>query len=419
LPCAFIIYDIKNYQFGVEIGFQIPFNNELYIKDLFPIILWIAFLNTVSSIVLCIGKKRGKNFSANQLISSPKRAPFVVLACVVMIVSYVKSVSTLQAFAAPSESNGNFTSYATILVSDTVFLVLFSLWVYTYSDKQKVQFLFIGIVGALSIFDVLFCGSKGSIIKIFNYCYLVPIAFMTRMKDNLIPFPRLIIFVATLIAAFWIFSFSKEYRNQLFDKDATIINKIENTYYINKMRDYRDRENLSTMFTKALIRQSADFDRACIITSSFLLNDPGSQRLNLFTYFMKNTVNQLLPGTPFPSAFNPTSNILEKIIFIENLEDTGSKEEMLGTNTQPLTLIGIMTMFAGYFAFVPLSIVTYLINNLVERTEKPVLGLVGLIFYNILLHGYGIEIVLKEGVIYLASLIFFILCLKAMKKAYK
>ena len=126
-----------------------------------------------------------------------------------------------------------------------------------------------------------------------------------------------------------------------------------------------------------------------------------------------------MPGTPFPSAYNPTSNILEKIVFIENLEDTGSKEEMLGTNTQPLTLIGIMTMFAGYFAFVPLSIVTYLINNLVERVEKPVLGLVGLIFYNILLHGYGIEIVLKEGVIYLASLIFFILCLKAMNKAYK
>ena len=265
LPCAFIIYDIKNYQFGVEIGFQIPFRNDIYIKNLFLNILWFAFLNTVSSIVLCIEKKRGKDFSPYQLIKSIKRAPFVILACVVLIVSYVKSVSTLQAFADPSESIGNFTSYITILLSDTVFLVLFSLWVYTYSAKQKVQFLFFLIIAAFSIFDVLFCGSKSSIIKIFNYCYLVPIAFLTRMKDNLIPFPRPIVFVATLSAAFWIFSFSKEYRNQLFDKDTTIINKIENTYYKNKMRDDQDGGALSSMFNKAMIRQSADFDRACKI----------------------------------------------------------------------------------------------------------------------------------------------------------
>jgi len=419
LPCAYIINNIDVYQFGCEIGFQIPFKNEIYTRNLSKTILWITLLNFTSSLVLLKGKSGRKSFYNNGIIESNKRTPVFIMAFCVLFVGYFKSTNTLHAFADPFDTGGSIFSYLSLLVSDTVYLVIFSLWVFMYPLKQKVQIPFFLVLAAFSLFDVLFCGSKGSIIKLFNLCYLIPIAFMSRIKTRHVLIPRWTTVVAALCLALWLFSFSKVYRNELFDYDSTVIEKITNTLGQEDFGGFPDRETFAEMAKKAMIRQSADFDRICIITTSFLLENTESQRSQLIFYTLKNSANQLLPGTPFPEAYNPSSNIFEQIVYLDNLEKGGSINDMTGTNTQPLTLIGIMTIFAGSFAFIPLALTTYLISAFTETTLNPALGLIALIFYNILLHCYGLEIVFKEGLIYLVSCFFFIAVFRSVDKSKK
>ena len=419
LPCGYILYNLKTYEFGYEIGFSLPYKNQIYTENIFSTIWWVSIINILVSIVICFSKKAKTYKKQNVFINENKYLSVFLVTLVVLFVNYIKSLKTIQAFADPMNDGASLTSYLSLLTSDTVYLVIFSLWIFQKRPKFADKAFFLAVLLCFSLFDVILCGSKGSFLKIFNYCYLIPIAFLTRVEKSKIIVPSFKSILLTFSLSLYLFNFSKVYRNQLFEENTSLKIKIENTFEKISQVNSTTLEIFIELFHKGMVRQSADFDRLCIITQDFLKPIPQQEGKILFFYISKNLINQLLPGTPFPESYNPSSNMFEKIIFLDKIDKTGSIEEMGGTNTQPFTLFGLMTILAGNLAIIPLIIITYIASATVNSTQNPVIGMASLIFYKNLLHCYGFEIVIKELVICIISIYFFIFIFRILNKFQK
>jgi hypothetical protein len=179
---------------------------------------------------------------------------------------------------------------------------------------------------------------------------------------------------------------------------------------------------LSIIFNDIFSRLSmGGMDRYLLIFQSFYVNafDP-STAWKFVGYLSKNALNMILLGTPFPQAYEPSSQLFVQVInkdLVGRLIDTEAL--IRHSNTQPYTVFGIFMIIFGYAAPLLLYICTVAYVYMYNRMNNIFLKTTMLYFFFGALASYGIEIVFGNSVHLLASMLFMYLVIEIFSQLHR
>ncbi len=256
-------------------------------------------------------------------------------------------------------------------------------------------------------------GSKASILSAFILLVLYPFALSTQYVNVNVVFikPAYLVLLALISPA--IFNFALIKRIGL----STGIDL--NIYDLFIEFFDTEPEQIMELIDSIFYRLSwGGLDQYFLLFQSFLVDGYDYQSANNFlTYLFKNTLNLLLPGTPFPEAYAPTSQLLPHLLFKEPLVSVLERTQLvLSLNTQPYSLFGIFIVLFGLFAPISLYLFSAVLSFVYFRFNSFIPKLVMLYFFFGALSSYGIEAVIGNSGIFFVSLFSMYFLLKLLSR---
>jgi hypothetical protein len=141
-------------------------------------------------------------------------------------------------------------------------------------------------------------------------------------------------------------------------------------------------------------------DRFFLVFQSVIINefDPGISR-EFVIYLAKNTVNLLLPGTPFPESYAPSSQLFPNIIQYRLMDGNIDSSSLLKSlNTQPYTIFGVFMIIFGFSSPIFLYLFTFFCGLIFNQRNNVFVKITMMYFFSGALSSYGIEVVLGNSV---------------------
>jgi len=147
-------------------------------------------------------------------------------------------------------------------------------------------------------------------------------------------------------------------------------------------------------------------DRFLIILNTYLIPNLNAS-LDFLSYVTKNFFNLILPGTIFPEAYAPSSQIfsqvVDKSIDTYSVIDPASLIKRL--NTQPYTIYGVFIIIFGFLAPFFLFLFSYLCSYIYNTISGALFRLATLQFFWATTASFGPEVVLANTAHFLLSII--------------
>jgi len=141
-------------------------------------------------------------------------------------------------------------------------------------------------------------------------------------------------------------------------------------------------------------------DRFSLIVQSFSTNafDYDYAR-EFFNYLAKNTLNLLLPGTPFPESYAPSSQLFSQVIHKGDMSGEIDTEVLIrALNTQPYTIFGVLVIMFGFAAPIVLYLSTFAYIFVFNKTSNTFIKITLIYFFWVALSSFGLEVCIGNSV---------------------
>ena len=342
IPVLFILSQGINYSFDLHSA--VPKLNLFYLNFSFTSILifFITYLFLVCG--LFIGNKIKVNslkVSISHFNKSSTLKVILILVLVAASIIYFDMSATINARAIGSEKQENFFA---LLFNDKMMPILLTILMYRFRESKKVLKIFLLTVLFYTFLN-LYGGSKAAILLVFIYFFLVPLSLFYNSKKKII-WPSKTLIITGFIVAPFLFLFSYFQRSlSILDIDLDF-NSLPLLFAEIKGFD------LKILFELIFSRFSVSLNNYILVFSEFFNFSDLNYRIEFLNYSFKGLINLILPGTPYPESYIPTSQLFSQVIGKESIYSELDRITFLGAaNTQPYSLFGFFTIISG-----PLSI---------------------------------------------------------------
>jgi len=356
---------------GVEYNFQgfisTPNDDSFYYESMFTGSLFFIFCFLVLIFGLLVGNsvKFKKSLDVDQFKSPNTLYTWITIAFITFYFIFLdNSANVLARTEEISKGVNVFAFFFSDKTFQTIFPVLFFLIPIKSKKKSLTWFFFV----LLLFFALNMQGaSKASILLIFTAFFLTPIAiFYNENKNEVIwPCKQLFMFgIAISIPLFIFASLARELSGtgvtfswELFSNLYSLVGEVD----------------LGVISDLIFLRLSAIFNNFILIFSHYTKEVDFSYRLHFASYSWSSFLNLVLPGTPFPEAYVPTSQlfpkVLEQNVMESHLDNITLRQQ---ANTQPYSFFGFLMIVFGGTLTMFLSFFSGMLFSLIYRLSSKV-----------------------------------------------
>jgi len=390
LPMVYISYKYSLYDFTLYFGAPGP--NSIYF-DALPVAIWFLI---ISLIMLYFGMFIGDSIKINKskitMETNPVVKPYKNIGRLLFITLFVvflairDSIDSFNAISNASVKNVNLLAF---LFNDRAFFLICPFVFYSLGHnplnrlKYKIAYLFLFLMYNL----VLLQGtSKGAILNSFEYLFLYPLAFYYNSNKKIYwPSWSMFFFLFIMIVPLFVYGTVKRQN----DMQGLFFNIDTYMSFLNKSLANGILQQIEVVFC----RLSSSFQNYVIIFTHFFENYSAEYALHYAVYVFQAFLNIVLPGTPFPNAYIPSSQLLNNVLMHEDLIGFGDSYSFWAhANTQPYTIFGVLFILFGPFLTIPALIVLgYMFTYAYNYTSNKLFRVLLLTHLSIILHIYGIE----------------------------
>lgn len=401
IPLTYCSVYGDNYIFGPGLNIELPFSQQHY-AGRYTLNLYFLFFCLLSALLgLSMFGARPVALKTHQKLKSFGYIPIIILT---VICFYSLFHDILTYLVAKANSTSREEGLLKVLLFDHAFLILAGSLLISLSgrnERQTRQQITISTTIAAIFFAIsLFVGSKAGWIQIGFLFFLIPYSFLRTTNDRSILFLSVPAITLVIIMSPVLYFFAVFYRISL---TSSINFDVLNTLL------FLDFNSLDFLFREIFDRLAiGGFDRFMLVSTSFLeLNSQSYVFQEFMPYIYKNGANLLLPGTPYPEAYAPSSQMFPNVLNMQPLEGGVSEAYLLTSiNSQPYTIFGIFTILFGPFS--PLVIFLYhaLLTLIFVISKHFIIRLTLIYFYNNAIASFGVEVAIFYAVQLLISLFF-------------
>lgn len=402
IPIAFILFEGSDYIFGEGLA-AIPFEQSDYQQSLplgflYLSVLWIAVWLGVISVDAKIQEINQRIFS------STRPMHILLLGAIVFIVTELEN----QSFAdVRLEDVEKINSLLAFVFFDHAYLVMAGLVLYFKLNESRyipstrkinalVFLIFITFI-ALNFIG----GSKGAILVVFMLFMLLPLSAFREYPHAQVSFLSIKFFMMLALLAPILFYFASIQRASLGSGIAPDLSTL-----LAGIFEF-DASVLYDTMGHIIYRLSwGGIDRFLLVFQSFSIDsfDLNTER-EFVNYLAKNTLNLILPGTPFPESYAPSSQLFPQVIEKNLVGGEIDKSALIiSLNTQPYTLFGVFIIIFGFTAPIFLYLFTFAYVFIFNKIGNVFIKITMLYFFIGALSSYGIEVVLGNSVHLLVSI---------------
>lgn len=390
LPLAFVFSLGPEYGFGSGLA-SLPAAPEEY---------WRSLGSSLVFLTLCWGSL----WFGIVLASAPPRPiewvrlsrirlwTLVVLGAVVAAITWVDNHAFIQVRLG---GEARPTSALVFLFFDHAFLVLAGMVLVHHMSRLHRRGDMrrgVAVTGALFVcFSVVLfaAGSKGALLTAFKLLILLPLSEARGFARSRVPFLKPGAMAALLVLMPPLFYLA------LMQRMALATGVTPDGGSLASAMAAVDRRIVDQVFQDIMYRISAGgVDRYHLVFHSFVAEgwDPRTA-VEFATYTLKNGLNLVLPGSPFPEAYSPTSQLMPQVLAksLQGVDyDAGALIRAL--NTQPYTVFGVFLILTGSLAPLLLFLVVLSYAKLHGFLRGAVPRATSLYFFNTALSSYGLEV---------------------------
>jgi len=373
----------------------------VYLITYFILILGLGFGNKI--------KIKPISFFSNVFNKTKTINYLLILAIIAFFINFIDLQSIFESKILNQEKKENFFK---LIFNDRFFSILFCVIFYRFPPSKNSKKFYLSIV-FLFFLLMIYAGSKAAILLIFLFFFLVPVCVYYN-SDVKIYWPSKKMLLFFVVIAPLLFLFSMAYRI------------IINTPVVQELLSFSSLSLLASSFEFAELcnlifsRFSVTLNNYIAIYSSFFDFESLAYRLTFLEYTFKGTLNLLLPGTPYPESYVPSSQLLNNVLSMQQLEPSLDKVSLLvQANTQPYTLFGWLTILFGplsifisfFFGFLSSILYNFIHSDFIK-------GCLIIIISGFLIL-YSIEVQIQISVFIIASCTILYLCLLILDKLKK
>lgn len=390
LPMVYISYKHSLYDFTLYFGAPGP--NSIYFEAL-PEAIWFLL---ISLIILYFGMFIGDSIKVNKSKNAMETSPVVKpyknierLLFITLFVVFLAIRDSIDSFNAISNASVKNDNLLTFLFNDRGFFLICPFIFYSLSHnplnkiKYKMAYLFLFLMSNL----VLLQGtSKGAILNSFEYLFLYPLAFYYNSNKKIYwPSWSMFFFLFIMLVPLFVYGTVKRQN----DIHGLFFNIDTYMSFLNKSLANGILQQIEVVF----YRLSSSFQNFVIIFTHFFENYSAEYALHYAVYVLQALLNILLPGTPFPNAYIPSSQLLNNVLLHEELIGFGDSYSFWArANTQPYTIFGVLFILFGPLLTIPaLVILGYMFTYSYNYTSKQLFRVFLLTYLSTILHIFGIE----------------------------
>lgn len=416
IPTAFILFEGGDYVFGEGLA-STPFAQSDYQQSLpfgflYLTILWIAMWAGIISAGSNIKKIEKARFAPIGTKS------ILLLGLIVLAVTWIDN----QAFADVRLGGAEkLTSFLAFAFFDHAYLVMSGLIIF-FKLNEPNHFFHPRAKKITSLLFILFItftalnflsGSKGAILVIFMLLVILPYCFIKTDSRAIVSFPSIKFLVMLIFLAPLLFYFALIQRISLGSGIAPDLSSL-----LAGLSEF-DTSIVYDITKQIFYRLSwGGIDRFLLIVQSFSIDSLDSETTREFVnYISKNTLNLLLPGTPFPEAYAPSSQLYPQVIH-KNLVagEIDTNALIFSFNTQPYTIFGVFVIIFGFASPVFIYVFSFAYIYIFNKIDSVFIKITMLYFFSGILSSYGIEVVLGNSVHLFVSILLMYLGLKTFSQ---
>lgn len=414
IPATFILVEGSNYIFGDGLA-TVPYLYDDYAQN-----LWLGFLYLSILWASIWAGLVSINYKKNELrqvrLSKISNSQIIFLGFIVLIITWIDNQSIVESYLEKAEKFFNISAF---IFFDHAYLLLAGIIIFFKINELELSKNYKNIINSASTIFLCFLmlcflsGSKGAILIIFIFFILIPFSFSKHYSVSYVVGPSILTSVLLLIFSPIIFYLALSQR-------INLAGGIEPTLgaYISGVSAI-DMDVANEALKQIFYRLSwGGVDRFILLFQSFIFeNFNFSFASHFLTYLGKNTLNLLLPGTPFPEAYYPSSQFFSQVLsknFISS--DSNYIELMTSLNTQAYTIFGIFIILFGIIAPIFLYIFTLFSVLVFNRINSVFIKVSILYFWMMSLSSYGIDVVIGNSAhVYLSICLMYMLICKHFK----
>ena len=392
VPAAFMLVEGSDYVFGEGIV-SLPYAQSAYQHSLPWSFVYLASCwgATWLGIVCARG---GIRYSAQSGPHSSIRAKHVLLLGIAaLIVTWLENQEYADVRLEGAEKSASFWAF---VLFDHAYLVFAGLVLFFRLNDRRDSAIGDRIRLTMALIFVSFvivhfsAGSKAAILVIFLLFVFLPFCLFHSYGDTrvLFPAPRFLVLLIVLMPPLFYLALIQRINIGLgITPDwgtlwAGILDSEAGLLY----------DAVRQMFYRLA---QGGIDRFMLIYQSFVVEGFDPVTAQAFgAYVAKNSFNLVLPGTPFPEAFSPSSQLFHQAI---QKDITGLELDLTGLitslNTQPYTLFGVFTIVSGVLAPLFLAVFVTGYASVVNWVREPFFKITLLYWFLAALSSYGIEAV--------------------------
>jgi hypothetical protein len=415
LPAVFIAISGDGYQFGEGLA-SVPRDVADYAHSAPLAIAYLAvlLLTLAASLALSAGRREPK--ASTLLRNLRPDMPIGVLAIVVLVLAQLSNDALLLIRATGSSTVESLWGF---IFFDHAYLMLLPVVVSLRllrrgSTRQLIinwQFALILILFLLQA--TIGSTSKGFILTLFVLSFVMPLSYLQSSRTVLCLMPSRLTIAVGLIGSVWVYFLAQALRVAIFTGGSLSVGTILGAAFSSEAQG-----SLGSMLAVIGYRVATSLDRYILLFDTHLYGGhSGTYALQFAEYLGKNFLNLVLPGTPFPEAYAPSSNLMPAVLSSGLLMGDSSKAQLLlSLNTQPYTLFGVAIVLCGAFAPIAVFAAGAVLGLMYRLIHNVPVRLALIYLFNAAVHSYGIEVVLANAIHLGLSMFLFVWMMRSWRR---
>lgn len=386
IPLTYASIMGKDYIFGKGL-LSIPYSQEEYMDSYLTNLYFLFILILSAFLSLSIFSTKFKFLRSEIKLSNIGYTPIILLALFSTFILIQDVLTTLDAKAASEAGSEGLIKF---LFFDHAFLFIAGVCLMAATGKNqrsiRLQKKLIFYIALIFMGIGMLAGSKASWLGILFFFFLLSYVYIRNRPNSLILFPSIPLAVFIIIVAPVLYFISYFYR-------VSMTTSIDFNFYTALAT--LDKSTIGILAEEIFYRLSAGgFDRFMLISTSFLSSDISYYGIQEYLpYITKNLINLLMPGSPYPEAYAPSSQLFIDVIQMSPLEGDVSAAYLLRSiNSQAYTIFGVITIISGWMAPIFIFIYNFIFCALYSLIKHLIFRMSLIYFYFTSLSSFGFEV---------------------------
>ena len=332
VPLTYISIIGENYIFGWGLN-SLPYSQQEYMNSYIGNLYFFFVCIFATFLSLSIFPTKFCKLKSEESLHNFGPIPILIIGAITL---YILTQDILISLAAKASNEAGSEGLIKFLFFDHAYLFIAGIGLMTATNKNPNSLISqkrsIVIISILFIGVGMLAGSKASWLGIFFFFFLVTYSYIRTNQNSQILFPSIPLAIFVVIAAPILYFTTFFYR-------IAITSSFEFNFF--EALSLLDASALNLLAEEVFYRLSAGgFDRFMLISTTFLSSDISSYGIQEYIpYMIKNLINLLMPGTIYPEAYAPTSQLFSDVIQTKPLDGGVSSSFLLRSiNSQAYTI---------------------------------------------------------------------------------